>query len=114
MTKILGEDYTASVLCGIPVFCVNRNYECTLTRPTYIKHQYIFKFPNGYGASIIEFVNRSISNGAQYELCVSEVTRDGGFVITYNTSISSDVERGNALDMHELLNKIEILDPIIS
>lgn len=100
----LNEDYTAGVLAGIPVFCINRIYK--VTTPT-IKHkiQYIFEFDNGYGASVIEFKNRKWVNHHQYELAV---LKNGN--ICYDSEITGEVESGNEYDMHKLLCRIEQLN----
>lgn len=99
----MNEDYTAGVLAGIPIFCINRIYRC-LTNKSHLKVHYYFTFENGYGASIVEFTDRMFSGGQQYELAV---LKDGNIV--YDTSITYDVERGDDREMHRLLCEIEQL-----
>jgi hypothetical protein len=110
MKKILNEDYTAGVLAGVPIFCVIRLYKTEYPAASHIKKQYIFKFSNNYGASIVEFEDRKFSGGQQYELAVVKYI-DGSEKgsINYDTDVSSDVERGDAMYMHELLDRIEAL-----
>lgn len=103
--NITSEDYTAGVLAGIPIFCINRVYSKNLSI-SYRKTQCIFKFDNGFGASIIEFYDRDYSGGEQYELAVL----DGNGQLIYDTGITEAVERGDAKRMHELLCQIETLD----
>ena len=102
----LNEDYTAGILAGIPIFCINRFYK-TDTGMAHLKIQYRFSFPNNYGASVIEFNNRDFSGGEQYELAVL----DHNNTLVYDTDITTDVERGDAMYMHELLCRIEKLNP---
>lgn len=109
------EDYTAGVLAGVPIFCINRIYEsnCQLLLSnwaplaSHVKAKYRFNFDNGFGASIVEFVNREITGGHQYELAVMGATGS----LVFDTGIAADVERGNEYCMHELLCKIEALIP---
>lgn len=108
--KKFNEDYTAGVLSGIPIFCVNRFYKID-DRMSHIrvqKVQYRFRFINNYGASIVEFYDRKFSGGCQYELAVLVYIGDQSG-IAYDTNITTDVERGDAYDMHELLCRIENL-----
>lgn len=105
MNKIMiyNEDHTAAVLSGLPLFCVGREYETSV--PSVIhKIQYRFSFPNGYSASVVEFVDKVFSGGEQYELAVLHVGE-----ITYTTSVSMDIERGNEKDICRLLTDIEAL-----
>jgi len=101
----LGEDYTAGVLAGVPIFCINRHY-VTGVPTTMHKIQYIFEFGNGYGASIVEFVDRMFSGEEQYELGVL----DRQCRLCYDTGITQDVARGNDREMHRLLCEIELLN----
>jgi len=91
----MNEDYTFGVLTGIPIFCVNRVYKRINVPFVFTKEQYIFKFENGYSVSIVEFVNREMSGGHQYEMLM-EVPGN-----------KDDVELGGARDMHKLLCEIE-------
>lgn len=99
--KKLNEDYTAGVLTGIPIFCINRLYKTKTPSPMH-KIQYLFEFENGHGASIIEFTDRDYSGGHQYEALVNI---PGG---------ENDIERGNEYDMHKLLCGIEELTVVKS
>ena len=100
----MNEDYTAGVLAGFPIFSINRVYKTGV--PTVMhKIQYIFEFKNGYGASIVEFVDRMFSGYQQYELGVLD--RQGN--LCYDTSITEDVARGDDREMHRLLCEIEQL-----
>ena len=61
-----------------------------------------YRFANGYGASIITGM---YTMGADYELAV--LSPDGK--LSYDTHVTSDVERGDAARMNELLAAIEAL-----
>jgi hypothetical protein len=102
--KQLSEDYTAGVLAGIPLFCINRLYKVG-NSDQIAKIRYTFTFDNGYGASIVEFHERIFSSGCQYELAVL----DKNDMLCYDTYITTDVERGDEKDMYNLLTKIEQL-----
>jgi len=104
---ILNEDYTAAVLAGTPIFCVNRVYK-KQPAMNIIKEYYRFRFLNDYGASVVEFADTYFSGGCRYELAVLKYDGEQ-YSITYETKITSDVERGDAMDMHRLLCDIENL-----
>jgi len=106
--KELNEDYTAGVLAGIPIFCINRIYKSDIEKHYIFKIQYRFRFENNYGASVIEFRDHNLSNGSQYELAVLKFENNDG-TITYDTSVTTDIERGNDMDIHKLLIQIEEL-----
>lgn len=101
----LNEDYTAGVLAGVPIFCINRIYKNGDWATSHIKDKYRFMFDNGFGASIVEFVDREISDGHQYELAV---IGPGGSLV-FDTDTFVDVERGDEYYMHEILCRIEAL-----
>lgn len=93
--KQLNEDYTAGVLAGVPLFCVNRLY--SYPGPDQIaKHRYIFEFDNSYGASVVEFYDRRFSSGHRYELA-----------LLFNGGITDDICRGDEKYIMELLDRIE-------
>lgn len=104
----MNEDFTACVLKGIPIFCVNRIYKLDKTPSAFLVEQYKFEFDNGYGANIVEFVDKTGSGGCKYELAVLRY-HGGDSNITYDTDITTDIERGDAMYMHELLSRIELL-----
>lgn len=104
----MNEDYTAAVLKGIPIFCVNRIYKMKKAPVKFLLEQYTFEFDNGYGASVVEFVDKSDSGGHKYELAVLKY-HGGDSNITYDTAITTDVECGDAKYINELLGKIELL-----
>ena len=106
--KQLGEEYTAGVLKGIPIFCVNRVFSSTVSRSILKANHYTFKFDNGYGASVVEFEDKEFTGGHKFELAVLKY-HGGDSNITYETDITTDVERGDEYYMHELLYKIEAL-----
>lgn len=101
----MNEDYTAGVLAGVPIFCINRVYKTGVPTSMH-KIQYIFEFENGYGASIVEFVDRMFSGYQQYELGVLDRHHN----LCYDTGVTEDVERGDDREMHRLLCKIELLN----
>ena len=72
--------------------------------------QRLYRFPNGFGASVVN--SRFITNGAPYELAVLKYDgvgdRDWG--LTYDTAITSDVERGDADDINAMLAAIAALE----
>jgi hypothetical protein len=98
------EDHTAGVLKGIPVFCVNRIYKTKFTT-ILNKTRYKFTFDNGYGASIVKFIDKEYSGGADFEMAVLDSIGEP----IYTTPITEDIERGDEYYMHELLCKIEAL-----
>jgi hypothetical protein len=106
------EDYTAGVLKGIPVFCINRVYteSPTSTFPVFLK-SYIFRFDNNYGASVISCKDRSFTQGHQYELAVIKFDQPFAhqWYITCNTPITRDVLTGDARYIDSILIKIETL-----
>jgi hypothetical protein len=106
---VLGEEYTAGVLQGIPIFCINRLYNVHNETVSLLCTRYVFKFDNGFGASIVDFKDKMFSGGADYELAVIECMPNGKHKITYETEVCEDIERGDAKYMHELLTKIEAL-----
>lgn len=103
------EDYTVGKLLGLPIFLVNRVYE-RLTRNSTIKIAYRFKFDNGFGASVVQFADKSFSGGHNYELGVLKISDYDDYSLTYSTDITTDVERGDEHYINELLHDIERLD----
>lgn len=97
----MNEDYTAGVLKGIPIFCINRVYKIQEGPTSFTKVQYFFEFENNYSVSIVEFNDRSFSSGYQYEMLIN-IPDTGG----------NPVERGDAMDMHRLLTNVELIDNI--
>lgn len=110
------EDYTVAALAGIPRFCIGRIYK--VSHRNFLGYwkmpdiHYLFKFDNGFGASIITSKDR-YSIEQEYELGVMKFyNTDNGsmeYGLTYETGITADVERGNDAYMHELLTRIEAL-----
>lgn len=104
MTEKLTSDYTAGVLKGIPVFCINRLYK-TFDCGMLLAESYRFEFENGFGASVVKFKDPVFSSGQDYELAV--IGSNGE--LTYETPITSDVCRGDEYEMHRLLIQVELL-----
>jgi hypothetical protein len=92
----MNEDYTAGVLKGIPLFCINRIYKVQVGPTSFTKVQYLFDFDNDYNVSIVEFINRDFSSGHQYEMMIN-IPGTGG----------NPIERGDEKDMHRLLTNVE-------
>lgn len=101
---MLSEEYTAGVLAGIPLFCINRKFSLSSTlNMDGLGAHYNFEFANGYGASIIEFSDH-LKSFHKYELAVLETG-----IVTFKTSIGNPCQ-GNTMCMHELLTRIEKFD----
>jgi len=94
----LDEDYTAGVLKGLPIFLVNREYNES-TALSFMKVRYAVYLPNGYMVSVIEFYDRLNSGGYQYEMKI------------ISDRVSYDIERGDAMFIHEMLTEIEKWEP---
>lgn len=60
-------------------------------KPKFDGIQYVFKFPNGYGASVIKSFGSIGRSDDRWELAVIKFYRDGSFVITYDTEITDYV-----------------------
>lgn len=103
----MNEDYTAGVLKGIPIFCINRKYTSYPSTPM-LKEVYLFKFDNNFGANVIGFKNKELFNGLNYEMTVFEFG-DDNFPITRNTAIPNRLLQGDAMYIHLLLTEIESL-----
>lgn len=73
--------------------------------------QYLFKFENNFGASVVK---HSVSYGHEedlWELAVIEYCRSGEWYLTYDTDITDDVIGClTDEDVRELLNKISKLN----
>ena len=68
--------------------------------------QYIYKFPNGYGASVIEGTMFYTNDTHPYELAVTQfIEGTNDYNITYETPITGDVI--GCLDGVELLITLE-------
>ena len=65
----------------------------------------VYRFDNGYGASIIEGGNPF----AEFELMVLSFHDNEEGDITCDTPVAADWERGDADDMRRLLSEIEAL-----
>jgi hypothetical protein len=75
--------------------------------------QKLYKFANGYGASVIKGEHTYGGDEGLWELAVLTFNTDGDFSISYTTGITEDVE-GHLTDdeVEELLTKIEALEVI--
>ena len=104
----MNEDFTAAVLKGTPIFCVNRTYKMTRAPISVLLEQYTFEFDNGYGASIVKFIDKDMIGGKDYELAVLKY-HGADSNITYDTPITEDIERGDEYYMNKLLCSIEKL-----
>jgi hypothetical protein len=109
MKEITDGDKIVAALQGIPVFCLGRVYSW-IEGWSMVRNQFIFRFENGFGASVVEFDDKSFSNGEDYEIAVIELNNSSrGYTITYDTNVMPDVSRGNANRIDEILIKIEAL-----
>lgn len=75
--------------------------------------QRLYKFPNGYGASVIKGYGTYGNEKGLWELAVVELGRksDWDFKITYSTPITSDVEGYlTPAKVQKLLRKIQALE----
>jgi len=70
----------------------------------------LYKFTNGFGASVIRHGNSYGHEDGKWELAVTETTKNDKFRITYDTPITDDVigylDDG---DVEMLLDQIEAL-----
>ena len=72
--------------------------------------QYLFRFPNNYGASIVKHFGSFGSNRDLWELAVIYFDIDDGWDLTYDTEITDDVEGYlTDQDVLELLRRIQAL-----
>ena len=79
-------------------------------RPIYDGVQYLFKFPNNYGASVVKHMGSYGSRRDLWELAVIHFDGDGGWDLTYDTEITCDVEGClTDQDVLDLLGKIRDL-----
>ena len=76
--------------------------------------QKLYRFANGYGASVVKGEHTYGGEEGLWELAVLKFKTDGDFVLDYTTPITEDVE-GHLTDdaVEELLTKIEAL-PIVA
>ena len=74
--------------------------------------QTVYRFPNGYGASVVQASWSYGSDDGLFELGVIKFSGEGdyAFSLTYDTNITNDVI-GNLTeqDVQDLLNKIKYL-----
>ena len=72
--------------------------------------QKVYKFTNGYGASVVRFRSSYGGSRGLWELAVLKFDADGEWDLTYETPITSDVI-GHLTDdeVDELLDQIEAL-----
>lgn len=74
--------------------------------------QTIYKFPNGYGASVIKF--NYVYFGIGIEIAVLRFNEDGNWHIDYCTPITNDVIRGlNEEERDNVLQQIFDLGKVI-
>ena len=70
--------------------------------------QYIYKFPNGYGASVIRSRMSYGGSAGLFELAVL----DGKGHLTYDTPVTDDViGHLGCVELGEILDQIEALEP---
>jgi len=98
-------DKNYAKLKNIPEFCLDRVYSLTEGERT-IQRQYMFEFENGYGASVVEFFDKSFSGGHAFEVAMLKISADG-YTIVYDKDIIPDVYRGNAICISDKLTEIE-------
>lgn len=94
------EDYTAAALKGIPKFLVGREY-VESTPLFFMKVRYAVVLSNGVMVSIVEFREREMIGGYQYEMMVID---PNGVPFDYDTS---DAQRGNASEINDYLTELE-------
>lgn len=85
-----------------------------LRRPLNGGTQQIYRFENGFGASVIDGPNAYGNDEAPHELAVVQFRSADilDFVVTYETPITSDVEGYlDIIQVMDLLNQIEALEP---
>jgi len=61
------------------------------------KVQYLFKFPNGYGASVVQGQHTYGGKEGLWELAVLKYSKDGKWELDYTTLVTDDVV-GNLTD----------------
>ena len=70
--------------------------------------QYIFRFGNGYGASVIKFGGSSSHSQDLWELAVIKYDKDGGWEVCYETEVTGNVEADlTDKDVRNLLKRIK-------
>ena len=74
--------------------------------------QKLYKFANGYGASVVKGEHTYGGDEGLWELAVLKFKTDGDYVLEYSTPITEDVE-GHLTDdaVEVLLDRIEALPP---
>ncbi len=72
--------------------------------------QKLYRFANGYGASVVKGEHTYGGDEGLWELAVIKFKTNGDYVLDYTTPITEDVE-GHLTDdaVEELLNKVEAL-----
>lgn len=72
--------------------------------------QKLYKFANGYGASVVKGEHTYGGDEGLWELAVIKFKTDGDFALDYSTPITEDVE-GHLTDdaVEELLTRVEAL-----
>lgn len=79
-------------------------------KPIFNGVQYLFKFPNNYGASVIKHMYSYGSSRDLWELAVIYFDDGGDWDLTYDTEITGDVEGYlTDQDVLDLLGKIRDL-----
>lgn len=96
----LNEDYTATVLKGLPIFLTNREW-AEFTPPAIIKVRYNVTTSNGYVVSIVEFHGQSFYSGHQYEMIVMDTP--SGLI----DGECGNIKHGSAIDIHNYLLELE-------
>ena len=75
--------------------------------------QRIFKFENGYGASVVKHEHSYGNEDDLWELAVIVFNANGGWEITYNTSVTGDVVGWlSNKEVQEYLEKIQALNQV--
>ena len=88
-----------------PVFCLDRVYSLSEGDGA-MQRQYVFRFENGYGASVVEFRDKAFSGGHAFEAALLEF-KGNAYMILYDKDIMPDVYRGNATYISAKLTIIE-------
>jgi len=74
--------------------------------------QKVYKFKNGYGASVVNSPFTLSGANGLWKLAVLKFTSENQYELTYKTPITSDVEPFLTWEkVEELLKKIEALEP---
>lgn len=96
---------------NIKLNCVEFKDYIVDRHPRYDGVQYIFRFPNDYGASVVKCVGPYGGYRDLWELGVIIFDIDGCYHLTYNTEITDDVLGGlTDAEVVEVLRKIQALE----